>query len=148
MLHMAFINSKCYKNTNNNKQQLIVLNHYNNSYCHYPSQYLCTQPIFSGAIPISVQVLQTRRLTYFGPVTRMQMERYTRVLKCMVIPMVTATREDQRNGLTIFVKTALTWTFHYIHEASHLTSDRTTCRNTVQHMGCQCVASLLSSQRQ
>jgi len=39
----------------------------------------------------------------------------TYVCFCMVIPMVTALREDQRrNGLTTFMKTALTWTFHYI----------------------------------
>ena len=64
-----------------------------------------------------VQVLQTRRLTYFGHVNRMQPELYPYVLlgPYMVILMVTAPiREDQgRSGSTTSVKTAPTWTFHY-----------------------------------
>ena len=92
-----------------------------------------------------VQVLQTRRLTYFGHVNRMQSERYPRVLlhgythghcpkgrpKKKWIDNVREDCSDMEISL---------------HEASRLTLDRTSCRNTVQHMGCQRAVSSPSSQ--
>ena len=63
----------------------------------------------------------------------------THVCFYMVIHMVTAPREDQgRNGLITYVNIVPIWTSHYTRPlASFWSSDRTSWRNTVQHMGCQ-----------
>jgi len=76
-----------------------------------------------------VQVLQTRRLTYFGHVNRMQTERYVRVL------LHGYTRGHRPNG-----RPKKKWIDNIrencsdmdisLHEASRLTSDRTSARLT------------------
>ena len=62
-----------------------------------------------------VQVLQTRRLTYFGHVNRIQSERFPRVLLHGYTHGRRPKGRPKKKWIdNIRVYTALTWTFHYM----------------------------------
>jgi len=95
-----------------------------------------------------VQVLQTRRLTYFGHVNRMQMERYPGVLLHGYTHGHRPKGRPKKKWIDNIREDCSDMDIS-LHEASRLTSDRKSCwRNTVQHMGCQRAVSSPSSQRQ
>jgi len=78
-----------------------------------------------------VQVLQTRRPTYFGHVNRMR--------PCASIWSYTWSPPKGRlrkKWIDADMDISL-------YEATCLTADRTSQRNTVQHIGCQCAVSVL-----
>jgi len=94
-----------------------------------------------------VQVLRTRRLTYFGHVNRMQSERYPRVLLHGYTHGHRPKGRPKKKWIDSIREDCSAMDIS-LHEASRLTSDRTSWRNTVQHMGCQRAVSSPSSQRQ
>jgi len=95
-----------------------------------------------------VRVLQTRRLTYFGHVNRMQPERYPYVLLRGYTHSHRTHRPKGRPRKKWIdnIREDCTNMDISLYEASRLTSDRTSWRNIVQHMGCQRAISHKSSQ--
>jgi len=90
-----------------------------------------------------VQVLQTRRLTYFGHVTRMEVTAIN-ICFCIDTHTVVVQKEDRgRSGWTTSVTTARRWALQStrLHNLLPTGQDITEWRrNTVRHMGCQAPA--------
>ena len=91
------------------------------------------------------EVLQTRRLTYFGHVTRIEKDRYPNILMHGRRPGGHGGRPRKRwlDNITEDCEAL----YLSIQQASRLANDRVKWRNTVRNKGCRSAGTSSSSQR-